>query len=331
MTSVQYSGAAVPLGGIGQFAGTWPGQPTVASPLNSIRNGTGKYWTSVDYQSGQNSPGQARPMSSFRRNMWTLQSPFIGQGAILQNPNPVIQADEINMQGPAYYGINIQTAKSIKLYVAPGGGIYGTVSCGGAGGSGGSGASYSTPTVIYSGYPGGAGGTASQVALTVQGGAVVIYNYGTIYGSGGGGGGGGGTASVGGGGGGGQSGGGAGASPNQFPGPLYPSSGAGLSPTAQAGGGGGGGGGQGGLVDRFPVPGQPGPSAGQYYVAIRGGAGGGGGGYGQAGGSGSGGYIQWIGPVNDTQNRGTSGGGGGAAPAVSAPSGVQYAVGGTHN
>lgn len=336
MTSVQYSGAAVPLGGIGQFAGTWPGQPTVASPLNAIRNGTGKYWTSVDYQAGQNSPGQARPMSSFRRNMWTLQSPYISPGPILQNPTPTIQADEINLQGPAYYSVNIQTAKNFNLYVAPGGGIYGASACGGNGGGGGAGTPYAQPTVtypavMYSGYPGGAGVSSSQYALTVQGGGVVVYNYGTIYGSGGGGGGGGGSASVGGGGGGGQTGGTAGASPNQFPGPLYPAAGTGMIPTAQAGQGSGGAGGQGAYIVRFPVPGQPGPAPGPYFVTLTGGGGGPAGGYGQAGGSGSGGTVQWVFNTTQLQNRGTSGGGGAAAAAVSSSGGVQYVVAGTHN
>lgn len=326
MTSVQYSGAAVPLGGIGQFAGTWPGQPTVASPLNAIRNGSGKYWTSVDYQAGQNSPGQARPMSSFRRNMWTLQSPFIGQGAILQNPNPVIQADEINMQGPAYYAINVQTAKSINLYVAPGGGIYGGTSTG-TGGVGGPGASYGTPTVISSGYPGGGGGNATQVALTVQGSGVVIYNYGSIYGAGGGGGGGGGSAGVGGGGGGGQPAGGGGATPGQFPGTVYPG---GYPNQAGQATGQPYYGGQGAAMFRLPAPGQPGPGPGQFYVGIYGGFGGNGGQYGQAGGGGGQGYVQWVLATDQRQNRGTAGGGGNAAAAVSAPT-VQYVVAGGHN
>lgn len=323
MTSVQYSGAAVPLGGIGQFAGTWPGQPTVASPLDAIRNGTGKYWTSVDYQSGQNSPGQARPMSSFRRNMWTLQSPFISPGPILQNPNPVIQADEINMQGPAYYAVNIQTAKSINLYVAPGGGIYGGTSTG-VGGTGGQG----QPAVTTGGLPGGGGGAATQTALTVQGSGVVIYNFGSIYGAGGGGGGGGGSSAVGGGGGGGQTPGLAGASPGVFPGTFYP----GGQPAAQAGQATGQPyyGGQGASSYRFPAPGQPGPGPGPYFVSLIAGAGGNGGQYGQAGGSGAGGYVQWVYLTDQLQNRGTSGGGGNAAPAVSAPT-VQYAVAGSHN
>ena len=297
-TSVLYSQGTVPLGGMGTWAGTWPGQPTVASPLNAIRNGAGRYWTNADNQSGQNTPGQARPMSSFVRNMYATQG-VSAQGFPTTLTLPNVNT-EINVQGTlgtTTFGISAGSS-TFNLRVAPGSAIYGGRIFAGKGGG-------------YPLQPATAGST-GETAINVQGGgpsAVQILNYGTVYGGGGGGGGGGyglQAAVYAGGGGGGGVGGTAGTT---FGATAPVAAQAGQSSGALLGGGGA-------VIPRLPTG------------LLKGGAGGNHGAAGSAGAAGQPGGI-----YTPTQQLQATSGGGGAGGSVGASATGLYAwtVAGTHN
>ena len=311
-TNVQYSGAAVPLGGMGQWAGTYGAGPGQKSPLNAIRNGTGRYNTYADYQSGQNSPGQARPMSSFRTNLACVQGPSSGYSTTLSTG-----VTNFTFQGQFTSGATVNAPGAVNIFTSPTTQIQGTA------GSGGPGRTY------FDNPSAGNGGTALNVTQS----GVNILNYGAIYGGGGGGGGGGfAFASAG----------------RQTPGgAVYVFAGGG-----GGGGNPGGTGGQSSLQGAIQsgtsgaAPGQPGgPQAGGNYgystsvnsgpfgnwaLYAYGGPGGNLGGSGQAGSSGGSGSIDPASYPAFSQAPYPGMPGGSAGAAVTGPS-VTYTVQGTHN
>ena len=213
-TAVNYRSKTVPLGGMGQWAGTYGGGAGQTSPLNAIRNGTGRYNTYADYQASQQggtqngaqlTPGTLRPMAPFRDNLVAVQGTNIqAYTTTLQNADAVI-----TFQGNYQTGVTVTAPANTALFTSPTTIMYGKKGQGGNGGSWSGG-------LVQGAQPGGTGGS----AVTILTSSVNILNYGTIQ-SGGGGGGGGATGFVsgtpraaysGGGGGGGQNSGAGGAS-----------------------------------------------------------------------------------------------------------------------
>jgi len=311
-TNVQYSGAAVPLGGMGQWAGTYGAGPGQKSPLNAIRNGTGRYNTYADYQSGQNSQGQKRPMAPFRTNLACVQGQSPGYSTTLSTG-----VANFTFQGQFTGGATVNAPGAVNIFTSPTTQIRGTAGYGGAGRT-----YFDSPST-------GNGGTALNVTQS----GVNILNYGTIYGGGGGGGGGGfafASAGVqtpggavyvfaGGGGGGGIPGGAGGQSTAQG---YIQSGGVGGAPGQAGGPQTGGGAGNYSITNSGPY--------GNWALYAYGGNGGNAGADAQAGSTGGGGSIDPATYPAFNQNAFPGMPGGFAGAAVTGPS-VTYVVQGTHN
>jgi hypothetical protein len=184
--NTSFGSSNFPLAGVGQWAGTTtssPGQATqvgTAAPLNAIRANAGKFWTAAE-ENVQTTFGTARPMSTFGGSLNCIQ----GQ-AQAYSTSAITGRDQWNIQGQFANGFTMNgPVNPISMYTGPGTVIYGPTGTA----SGGNGAQGQNSGSGFVGQPGGnsTAGTAFVLNGTSPGYQSVVYNHGTIYGSGGGG------------------------------------------------------------------------------------------------------------------------------------------------
>lgn len=191
-TSLQYIGAACPLGGMGQWAGTWTGNPVQPSQLNNIRNGTGRFWNSTDFVSNQNTSGQFRPMLPMRDNGMVAYQGSFPTGATWNITNGPGARVDFNMQGNVDDGFTVNVQATTTSAAIRNNGLQRVITVKGQGGAGGQGISPRAQAQV--GGNGRRNGTTINHSQPTM--SSLIYNFGTIYGGGGGGGGGGGAPGI---------------------------------------------------------------------------------------------------------------------------------------
>lgn len=313
-STISYASGSVPLGGMGQWAGTSGGGAGQPSPLNLIRNGVGRYNSAYDFSYPCIGYNTTRPMVAFLQNAACVQGPASNYSSFMG-----YYTDTCTYQG-AFTGpttVTVYDSTFINLFTGPTTTLYGTTGAGGTGG-----------LALAPGSTAGAPGSTGTPALTLayQGfptSRTSIFNYGYMYGGSGGGGGGGSVRWVvqnvylGGGGGGGQPA-GTGGQPNGLPGQSVGVGGQGLTQS---------------ITNPLPIF-QGGPQA----RTVRSGSGGPAGGFGaaQGGNAGQGATVTPSSPAIPGLPLTAGGFGASASPAINNTAGgpaniVTYIVQGSHN